>query len=78
MKIPEKKGRGIHIRLEPRQKAQLKALAKAHNTTVSALIRYAVEQFLEAEGAAAEGHEDRQKSSAAEHQGFPARVRSTN
>jgi len=56
MKIPEKKGRGIHIRLEPRQKAQLKALAKAHNTTVSALIRHAVEAFLEAqEDASAEG-----------------------
>jgi len=54
MKWPEKKGPDVHIRLEPHQKAQLQAMAKRHDSTVSALIRYAVERLLEEEGAEAE------------------------
>jgi predicted transcriptional regulator len=52
MTIPQKKTTRQNIRLEPHQKAQLQALAKKHQASVSALIRAAIDAFLaQAEGA---------------------------
>jgi predicted transcriptional regulator len=46
MVIPQKKTARQHIRLEPRQEVALQALAKRYDSTVSAVIRAAIDQFL--------------------------------
>jgi predicted transcriptional regulator len=46
MMIQQKKGARQGVRLEPRQKVALEALPKRYDSTVSALIRAAVDQFI--------------------------------
>jgi predicted transcriptional regulator len=46
MKISRKKTTRQNFRLEPRQKAQLKALATKHQCRMSVLIRDAIDLFL--------------------------------
>jgi predicted DNA-binding protein len=55
LRIPQRKTTRQDIRLEPRQHARLQAMAEQHQTTMSALIRLAIDRLLEEEDAAAEG-----------------------
>ena len=55
MRIPQKKSARRQFRLEPRQQAGLETLAAAHQTTVSVLIRAAIDLLLEQEQGAEAG-----------------------
>jgi hypothetical protein len=49
IRFPQKKTKRQQFRLEARQEAGLEKLAKRHDSTISALIRYAIDELLERE-----------------------------
>jgi hypothetical protein len=49
MKFQQKKTKRQHFRLEPRQQSGLETLAQQYETTISALIREAVDRLLASE-----------------------------